>query len=256
MRIGNRSLIVGLLALLVAVGAAAEESGPLAGKALLEALLGGGHNLYFRHAATDWEQSDQVNEAGDWTSCDPKRMRQLSDSGRRTSQGVGEDMRALDIPVGAVFASPYCRTVETARLLGLGPVQTTTDVMNLRAADFFGGRDAIVARARARLASAPEPGTNAVYVAHGNVAQAATEVYPGEGECLVFRPDGAGGFVFVGRVAPEAWRRLALSPGDAHPGAIAASGASETPHLRWPAWRAGRKLLKLRERTADNENRG
>ena len=225
MRMTNRSVIVGLLALLVAGGAGAQDDGTLAAEELLEALRGGGHNLYFRHAATDWGQSDQVSEAGDWTSCDPRRMRQLSEAGRRTSAMVGEAMRALEVPVGTVFASPYCRTVETARLLGLGPVQTTTDVMNLRAAEFFGGRGAVVSRARARLASVPEPGTNDVYVAHGNVARAATEVYPGEGECLVFRPDGAGAFVFVGRMPPEAWRRLVVSPGDARNRAIAARGA-------------------------------
>lgn len=215
-----RALIVGLAALVFASGGAAQDAPPLAGKALLEALRDGGHNLYFRHAATDWGQGDQVREAGDWTSCEPERMRQLSDAGRRTSIAVGEAMRALGVPIGVVYASPYCRTVETARLLGLGPVRTTTDVMNLRSANYFGGRAAIVASARARLAMAPQHGTNDVYVAHGNVARAATEVYPGEGECLVFRPDDTRGFVFVGRIPPEEWQRLIEHAGEARAAAI------------------------------------
>lgn len=180
-------------------------------EALVRALQAGGFNVYFRHAATDWSQHDDVRRAGDWSSCDATRIRQLSGDGRASARAVGAALRALAIPVGRVLASPYCRAVETARLMALGPVETTTDIMNLRVADYFGGRDAIAARARTRLASAPEPGTNTVLVAHGNVARLATGVYPGEGECAVFRPRGAGRFEYVGSLDPDQWRRLAES---------------------------------------------
>lgn len=195
------------LSLLGGVKALADD--PLSGHELVRALRSGGYNLYFRHAATDWSRSDSVRAAGDWVSCDPLRIRQLSDDGRRTAKAVGEAMRALEIPVGSVFSSPYCRTVETARLLNVGPVEITTDVMNMRVAEYFGGRRAIAERTQMRLAATPEPGTNTVYVAHGNVVREATSVYPGEGECIVFRPDGEGGFEFAGRLTPEQWQRLA-----------------------------------------------
>lgn len=175
---------------------------------LVEALHGGGYNLYFRHAATDWSSSDRVAEEGDWTSCDPARLRQLSDAGRATALAIGKAIRELGIPVGQVLASPYCRAVETARLLGVGQVETTSDVMNLRVAEFFGGRNAIVSTARKRLAMPPIPGTNTVIVAHGNVAREATPVYPGEGEGVVFEPDGMGGFRYVDRLAPSRWIEL------------------------------------------------
>lgn len=181
----------------------------LEGRALVEALRQGGYNLYFRHAATEWSQGDRVERPGDWTSCDPARMRQLSAAGRQTAGAVGAAMRALAIPVGRVYASPYCRTVATAEALDLGPVTTTTDVMNLRVADHFGGRKAIARTARMRLATPPAAGRNDVYVAHGNLAREATGVYPGEGEGLVFRPLGGAAFEFVGRLGPEQWRRLA-----------------------------------------------
>jgi broad specificity phosphatase PhoE len=194
-----------LLALALAAAAApAADDGQL-----VEALRAGGFNIYFRHAQTDWSQSDRVHAAGDWTSCDGSRIRQLSQEGRETARQVGEDMRALGVPVGRVLASPYCRTVETARLLDVGPVEPTTDVMNLRVAEYFGGRGRIVESARALLARAPGPGTNTVIVAHGNVARNATPVYPGEAEGVVFRPDGEGGFTLVSRLPPDEWRRLA-----------------------------------------------
>jgi hypothetical protein len=185
------------------------ETPTLEGEALVAALRDGGFNLYFRHEATDWSQTDLVQQRGDWTSCDPSRIRQLSTAGRASATRTGEAMRALAIPVGKVYSSPYCRAVQTAEALGLGSVETTSDVMNLRVADYFGGRAAIVATARGRLSGKPAPGRNDVYVAHGNVAREATSVYPGEGEALVFRPHGDAGFEFVGRLPPDAWLRLA-----------------------------------------------
>ena len=116
--------------------AAAQTTTGFEGLALVEALRKGGYNIYFRHAATDWSQNDQVSKAGDWTSCDPGKIRQLSEAGRKTAGTVGEAIRTLQIPIGQVIASPYCRTVETARNMKLGPVETTTDIMNLRVAEY------------------------------------------------------------------------------------------------------------------------
>jgi len=176
--------------------------------ALVEALRAGGYNLYFRHVATDWSQSDELRQEGDWLTCDPTQMRQLSEAGRADAAAIGNAMRELQIPVDEVQASPYCRTVETARLMNIGEVTASTAVMNLRAAEYFGGRAAIVVSARALLATPPGSGTNRVIVAHGNVAQASTPVYPAEGEGVVFQPDGKGGFFLVGRIGPADWPRL------------------------------------------------
>jgi len=185
--------------------AAAQEL--LGDAALIAALRGGGHNLYFRHVGTNWSQHDQVQEAGDWRSCDATRMRQLSQQGRDDARTIGSALRRLEVPVGEVLASPYCRTVETARLMQLGDVVETTQVMNLRAADYVGGRASVVASAQALLAS-PPPSGNRVIVAHGNVAREATPAYPAEGEALVFEPDGEGGFMLRGRVTVSDWSRL------------------------------------------------
>ena len=179
------------------------------GEALVKVLRNGGYSIYFRHAETDWSQTDRVEKAGDWNSCDPARIRQLSEEGRNNARAVGEAIRTLGIPVGRILASPYCRTVDTATLMNLGPVETTTDVMNLRVASYFGGRAAIAARARKLLATPPAVGTNTVIVAHGNVAREATPVYPAEAEGVVFEPDEKGGFAFVGRLTPSQWIQLA-----------------------------------------------
>ena len=140
-------------------------------------------------------------------------MRQLSDAGRKSAIATGQSIKTLDVPIGKVMASPYCRTVETARLMQLGSVEPTTAVINMRVAEYFGGRAAIISSAQALLAKKPAPGTNNLIVAHGNVAQASTPVYPGEGEGVVFRPDTKGSFVVVGRLTPADWVRLSNTSG-------------------------------------------
>ena len=201
---------VGMWLLIAPLPVFAEQT--LSDHELIAALQRGGYNLYFRHEATNWSQQDAVFQRDDWLSCDGSRVRQLSEEGRQRAQRTGQAMRRLKIPVSEVLASPYCRTMDTARQLGLGDVQASNAVMNLRVAEYFGGREAIVATARALLARPPSAGSNRVIVAHGNVAQAVTPVYPGEGEAVIFEPDGQGRFRFVGRIPPDRW--VELSPGD------------------------------------------
>lgn len=199
-----------LLTLLLCSGFVnAQEKAELSQQALLQELRKGGYNLYFRHVATDWTQIDQVQKSGDWTSCDPAQIRQLSDQGRNDAILTGKAIRALSIPIGRVVASPYCRTVDTAKLMFPGPVGISTDIINFRVADYFGGRDQVILRFQARLSGPPLAGVNNVFVAHGNLARAATTVYPEEGEAIVFRPLGNSQFEFVGRLTPLQWKALA-----------------------------------------------
>jgi len=194
---------------LTPVSATQHAASGLSGEALVQALRQGGFTIYFRHEATDWSQSDHIQKVGDWLSCDGVRVRQLSKAGRQSAVSTGKAIRALGIPVGRVLASPYCRTIETASLMNLGEVEPTNDVVNMRVAEFFGGRTAVVKTARALLARVPQQATNTLVVAHGNVAQAATPVYPDEGEGVVFEADGQDGFRFVGRLKPADWKHLA-----------------------------------------------
>ncbi len=203
------ALINVTLLTLMPVRATDHASAGLPGEALVQALRQGGFTIYFRHEATDWSQSDYIMNASDWLSCDGARVRQLSAAGKQSAAATGRAIRALGIPVGRVLASPYCRTVETASLMNLGKVEPSSDVINLRVAEYFGGRSAVVATAGALLARLPHKNTNTLVVAHGNVAREATPVYPDEGEGLVFEADGQGGFRFIGRLKPADWQYLA-----------------------------------------------
>ena len=202
-------LIMVTLLSLIPVQAVPSNSEILSATALVQSLRQGGYTIYFRHEATDWSQHDHIQKAGDWVSCDANRVRQLSAAGRQGAHATGQAMRALGIPFGRVLASPYCRTVETAQLMNVGEVEPSEAVINMRISDYFGGRATIVATAQSLLAESPPKGSNTLIVAHGNVAQAATPVYPGEGEGVVFQADGQGGFHFIGRIKPAEWKALA-----------------------------------------------
>ena len=85
---------------------------PLWGPELLAALRAGGYILYFRHADTDHGQNDdRMTSVEDCTT-----QRNLTNRGRDHARAIGEVIRTLGIPIGAVLASPLCRTVETAVL--------------------------------------------------------------------------------------------------------------------------------------------
>lgn len=207
-----RVLQIGVLCILLlsmAVGeVAAQVTPPGVDTSLVGKLKSGGYNLYVRHAATDWSQSDRIRAHGDWTSCDPDRIRQLSDEGRRTARKVGAALQLLGIRLGRVFASPYCRTMETAKLMSGRAAEPTTDLLNLRAASFVGGGEAVVARARRLLSEPPEAGVNDLFVAHGNLGRAATDTGLAEGELLVVAPRGDGRFDAVGTLTPAALMAL------------------------------------------------
>lgn len=207
-----RILQIGFLSMVLlsmAVGAGAAQGMPRGADAdLIAELKRGGYNLYVRHAATDWSQSDRITAYGDWTSCDPARIRQLSDEGRRDARAVGAALRTLGIRLGRIFASPYCRTMETAKLMSGRTAKPTTDLLNFRAASFVGGSKAVVARARTLLSGPPEAGVNDLFVAHGNLGRAALETSLAEGEMLVVAPRSHGRFEAAGTLTPAALMAL------------------------------------------------
>jgi hypothetical protein len=110
-------------------------------------------------------------------------------------------VKRLRIPIGEVLASPYCRTLETARL-AFGKATATNDVRG-------GPVDATRYEPLRKLLSSPVPkGSNRVISSHGNPFIAlAGPPYLAEGEMAVVKPDG-GSFSVVGRVRLDNWRRF------------------------------------------------
>lgn len=193
-----------LLAALLVSGcsglAAPEPQGPLTGDALLEALRDGGLVLYLRHTETGSTGADDLSTLGDCS-----RQRSLTDAGRQDARDLGAAVRELGVPVAEVRASPFCRTLETARL-AFGEV--VEDERLLAQAPDASDRETLRAGVSELLTRQPPDGENTVLVGHVSNVQTVAEVEPSEGGTVVFRPDGDG-FRLVAEVPPGGWQRLA-----------------------------------------------
>jgi phosphohistidine phosphatase SixA len=202
-------LLAGALALSLMAPAAATAQGtaaaPLRGAELLEALRTGGFVLYFRHADTDHRQNDSRMTRVD----DCANQRNLTDRGRDNSREIGAGIRAAGIPIGAVLASPMCRTLETA-VLAFGAAEKTPAVREGGPAP--PGAAERYAALRALLSTPPAPGANTVIVGHAYPYYSLVGgQYLSEGEADVLRPTGSG-FEFVARLGVGRWRELAGAP--------------------------------------------
>ena len=176
----------------------------LRGPELLAALRAGGYVLYFRHADTDHSQNDQRMTSVD----DCTTQRNLTDRGRDHARALGEAIRALGIPIGAVLASPLCRTVETA-MLAFGTAQKAPAARE--GGPLPPGSPGRFPALRALLSTPVAPGTNTVVVAHAYpYFSLVGGQFLSEGEADVLRPRG-GDFEVVARVGLRQWRELAAT---------------------------------------------
>ena len=197
--------MAGALALCFAAAlpAIAAESPPesLTGAALLQALRGGGLILYFRHTSTDFGQNDDAMNGYE----DCARQRNLTDRGRDEARRIGDAIKRLDIPIGDVLASPFCRTRETAQLI-FGRATVAPAVRGGPARPETNDR---YAELRKLLSTPPRSGTNLAIASHGNPFHAVTDTqYLSEGEAAVIRPLGALGFRIVARIPKDGWDAL------------------------------------------------
>ena len=184
-----------------ALAATSGEADRLAGRPLLAALKAGGLILYFRHASTDFGQNDE--QMTGYEDC--TRQRNLTARGRDEARAIGAAIARFGLPIGQVLASPFCRTMETARLI----FGRATAAPAVRGGPASGGATERYAALRELLSSLPPAGTDLVIVSHGNPFHAvAGEVHLAEGEAAVIRPLGAAGFRIVARIPKDGWEAL------------------------------------------------
>jgi phosphohistidine phosphatase SixA len=163
----------------------------------------GGLVLVLRHATTDTSETDSDPVNLD----DCRTQRNLSARGRAEARGIGREVRRLGVSVGVVLASPLCRTRETARLAFSGRATMSPTLLDI-------GGESDVARqhqtlaVRRLLGTKPAAGTVTVLVTHGSVVADVTGISLGEGESLVFRPQGNRRFELIGRIDPDQWDEL------------------------------------------------
>ena len=137
-------------------------------------------------------------------------QRNLDTRGRQEATQVGEAIKALGVPIGAVLTSPYCRCVDTAMLV-FGKAEEREE---LAVFDVLTGaaKEARAKQIRDMLNTAPEPQMNSVLITHtGTLLYTFGLQTRPEGIAHVFRPAEYGPPGYIGRVTPEDWSQLAAA---------------------------------------------
>lgn len=196
----NRRVVLALLGACLSLGLVASElaaqtaaSAPAADEQAAWTALREGAILVLRHANAPGGGDPAGIKLGDCST-----QRNLDASGREQAARIGERLRQQRVAIGAVWASQWCRTRETAELLKGGAVREATQFNS-----FFGDREsepAQTAAARQSLLAWRGPGA-LVIVTHQVNITALTGVFPASGEGVVLRPRGAQLDV-VGRLPP------------------------------------------------------
>lgn len=164
---------------------------PVTGAAALQRLAEPRTHAILRHAI-----APGTGDPANFTLGDCTTQRNLDDRGRAQAEAIGAAIRATGIRIHRVLTSQWCRSAETARLLGLGAV-IEEPALNSFFAD-RSTRDVQTEATRALLAALPASET-AVLVSHQVNITALTGIYPRSGEVVVIAISEDGVVTPVGR---------------------------------------------------------
>jgi phosphohistidine phosphatase SixA len=172
------------------------------GAPLVTTLRFGGYTLFMR-AATNPAQQDKPSAV---ETADCSTQRNLSDAGREQARAIGTAFATMRFPVTEVFASSYCRSLETARL-------ATSRNDGIRSLAGAGGKPDDPSLEKLLSTPAPRNGLR-IIVGDGDAFGAvAGPPIPEEGEAVVLRTTDAGGWVILARVPAAEWVGLPAAAG-------------------------------------------
>ena len=186
----SRLALAPLAILLIAAPVAADDS-----REAWAALVNGGHVALIRHGNASPGYGDPPGFKID----DCATQRNLDERGRAQARALGEAFRQHGVRVDKILSSPWCRCLDTARLMALGPVDGTWAVA---ASDKSPER---LAALKEMVSGWRGPGT-LVLVTHGLTVQSLVGILPGQAETVVLRskPGKERGVDVVGRISgPE-----------------------------------------------------
>ena len=171
----------------LACGARAAEGDPWT------LLKQGGQVVLMRHALT----TPGAGDPPDMRLHDCSTQRNLSDEGRRHARAVGAALREHKVPVDRVLTSPWCRCIETARLVFGDSGQVSRALDNLFGRHDNEARQVAVLR---MLAGEWRGKGNLFLVSHGSTIFAATGISPDTSEMVIVTPREDGSFAIAGRL--------------------------------------------------------
>jgi len=178
----NRIRLLAVLSLVSVVAAADAGAGQRTASELWDLLKSGGHVALIRHA-----RAPGFGDPPEFRLDDCATQRNLSDEGRGQARRIGQAFRDNGVTVDNVLSSEWCRCLETAALLGLGPVERFPALNS-----FFEMRENRDPQMKILVPWVRDARPQGVFVlvTHQVVISALTGLGAGSGEIVVVRPRG------------------------------------------------------------------
>ena len=160
---------------------------------MIERIKAGGHILMIRHAIAPGTGDPANFRIGDCST-----QRNLDDRGRRQAKAIGDWLRSNGITSARVYSSQWCRCLETAELLEIGPVAELPALNSFY--EMAQDRQPNLEALRKFIAQQPSDGVLVILVTHFvTIAAIANEgVSAGEGVLLKLNQDAP--YENVGRI--------------------------------------------------------
>ena len=188
----HMSLALALLFIFVCPGTGWANQGT-DNRALVKHMQSGHVVLMVRHAL-----APGIGDPENFTLGDCATQRNLSEAGREQARAMGNWLRAQGIEQVKLYSSQWCRCLDTARLMQLGPV-TPLPMLN----SFFRrpeDREPRLSALRQFMAEKPGPGELIIMVTHQVTISGITGRWTDSGQGQLLRPTREGDIEWLGEV--------------------------------------------------------
>ena len=135
--------------------------------------------IFLRHALAPGN-GDPAN----FSLKDCQTQRNLDETGRKQARGIGKRIASANLNLAGIYSSEWCRCLETALLLNLGPVTPFSGLNSFY--QNHASRDSTLAKVQAKLDSLPRDGAPVIMVTHYVTIQAITNIAVPSGGAVLF----------------------------------------------------------------------
>jgi broad specificity phosphatase PhoE len=159
---------------------------------MIETLKNGGHILMIRHALAPGTGDPANFQIGDCST-----QRNLDDRGRDHARAIGDWLRSKGITAARVYSSQWCRCLETAKLLQMGPVKELPALNSFY--ELTENREPNLKALRQFIAKQPPDGKLIILVTHLVTISAMADEAVSSGEGVLLKLDPASLYKVIGR---------------------------------------------------------
>ena len=162
-------------------------------KELIEQMRSGNAVLLIRHAL-----APGVGDPEEFDLTDCSTQRNLNDAGREQARAIGDWLRARGIQQAKVYSSQWCRCLDTARLMDIGPVKPLAALNSFfeRPED----REPNLSALRDFIHANTKQGALVIMVTHQVTISGLTGIWTDPGHGRLVRPAKAGGIELLGEL--------------------------------------------------------